>query len=293
VARRAWSVAGRADREPVLPAALAAPDTPLNGAISARRAVSLGSISLDELQTLKRRFGVKLNDVVLGLCTGALRRYLGERGALPREPLVAAIPVSLAPDASPRRTDGNRVSAMTVELPVQLDDPFGRLAHIHREMLRAKRAHRDVGGDLLSGWAEVAPPLVLSGLSEAYSRLDLADRHRPVVNLIVSNVPGPPLDLYCAGHRVHACCPLGPIYEGCSLNLTVMSYGGRLHFGWVACPDVVPDVARIGEALSEAVTELRGLGRPRGRRSRRRAPGAGPASERRRNAARRRATSSE
>jgi WS/DGAT/MGAT family acyltransferase len=274
-ARRIRATSARTHGEPMLPASFSAPSSPLNGAITARRQTHFGSLPLDELQGLKRTFDVKLNDVVLGLCAGALRRYLGERGEPPKEPLVVAVPVSVAKDA-PSRESGNQVSAITVELPVHLEDPVGRLVHIRRATLEAKRAHRAIaGGDVLAGWAEIAPPVLLSGLSEVYSRLDLADRHRPLVNLVVSNVPGPPFSLYCAGHRVRACYPLGPIYEGFALNLTVMSYDGRLHFGWMACPDVVPDLARLGDALSKAAAELSGIAERRRRRTQRRSSRAG------------------
>lgn len=269
------AASGRRDDEQASSASLVAPDTPLNGAITARREVALESMSLDELRRLKSAFDVTLNDVVLTVCAGALRRYLSDAGALPESPLVAAIPVSAAPVAA-SRTTGNQVSAMIVELPVQLADPLARLANLHRSTLRAKRAHGAVGGDLLSRWAEVAPPALLSAMSELYSRLDLANRHRPLVNLIVSNLPGPPFSLYCAGHRIQACHPLGPIYEGCALNVTVLSYDGRLHFGLLACPDVVPDLKRIARALGEDVAELREVAERRSGRARRRSPLARP-----------------
>jgi diacylglycerol O-acyltransferase len=259
--RRALSAGGPAGRAPVLPAtaALPAPDSPLSGAISGRRQVTLGSLPLDDLKDLASGLGVTLNDVVLELCTSALHRDLVDAGGgVPRDPLVAAVPVSTVGRRA-GHDSGNRVSAVTIELPVHLTDPLGRLANIHRAMTRAKRAHRALHGDLLAGWAEVAPPILLSGLATLYSWLDLADRHRPVVNLIVSNVPGPRDPLYCAGHRIDACHPLGPIWEGCALNLTVMSYGGRLHFGWITCPDVVPDVSRMGAFLPDAAEELRDL----------------------------------
>lgn len=235
-------------------AGLAAPDA-LAGAITSRREVAFASESLETLRELRSAFGVKLNDVVLAVCAGALRRYLAERGELPDAPLVAAVPVSLA--GGSRHASGNRVSTLLTSLPVQLADPVSRLAHVRRSSLRAKRAHRAVGGELLASWAEVTPPALLSGVTDLYSRLDLADRHPPVVNLIVSNVPGPAQTLYCAGHRVEACHPLGPIYEGIGLNLTLLSLAGRAHFGLTACPDVVPDVGRIGRALGEATRELR------------------------------------
>jgi WS/DGAT/MGAT family acyltransferase len=235
-------------------ASLTAPDTPLNGAITARREVALASTSLDELRALRAAFGVKINDVVLAVCAGALRRVLREAGASTQQPLVAALPISVS--KAEGRTAGNQISAMLAELPVHLADPVARVASVHRSTLRAKRIHARLGAGRLSGLAEATPPAFLSGLSAIYSRLDLADRHPPLVNLIVSNVAGPDFALFCAGHRIEACHPLGPIYEGCALNLTVLSYDGALHFGLLSCPDVGPSLDRIGGALEEEIAEV-------------------------------------
>lgn len=264
------AASGGAGQEQPKTASLFAPDTLLNGAITARREVALGSLSLEELGQVKREFGVKLNDVVLAVCAGALRRYLADEGEVPETPLVAAIPISVAPDTVDQAAVGNHLSTMIVDLPVQLADPVGRLANVHRSSVRAKHAHGAVGDDLLSGWAEIATPALLSGISDLYSRLDVADRHRPLVNLVVSNVPGPQFSLYCAGHRVQACHPMGPIYEGIALNLTVMSYDGRLHFGLLGCPDVVPNLGRMASAMQEAASELREIATSRSRTPRRR-----------------------
>ncbi len=254
------AAASAAPSQPV--SAPLAPDTPLNGALTPRREVALGSLPLQDLHSLKRAFGVKLNDVLLAVCAGALRRHLRSSGALPTGPLVAAVPVSLA-SPSAGRADGNRVSAITVSLPVHLADPIGRLNHVRRSAARAKRTHRAVGGELLSAWADLAPPALLAAASALYSRLDLADRHPPVVNLVVSNVPGPSVPLYCAGHRVRACYPMGPIFEGCALNLTVFSYDGRLDFGLLACPDVVTDLPQLATCREASLAELRQAARPR------------------------------
>lgn len=265
-ARGLRAVAVEPDPEASASGPIAAPETPLNGAITARREVALGSRSLGALQQLKTAFDVKLNDVVLAVLSGALHRYLHDTGRLPDSPLVAAVPVSVAPNAA-QRTAGNHVSAMFVDLPVQLSDPVARLASVHRSTRRAKRAHRAVGGQVLAEWAQLAPPGLVSGVADLYSRLDLADRHRPLVNLVVSNVTGPPFSLYCAGHRIDACYPMGPIYEGCALNFTVLSYDDRLHFGLLACPDVVPDLGRLTGALEESIAELNEIAAQAARRT--------------------------
>lgn len=240
---------------PVATPTLAAPDTTINGAITARREVAVCNMPLEALKGLSRAFNVTINDVVLAACTGALRRHLLDNDEALDKPLIAAVPVSVASGAS-TGTSGNHVSAMTVSLPVQLADPVARLANIHRSSLRAKRAHHAVGGELLANLAELTPPALLSGVSALYSRLDAADWHRPLVNLIVSNVPGPREELFCAGHRIESCYPMGPIYEGCALNITVLSFAGRMHFGLLACPDVVTGLPRMAEAIDDAIREL-------------------------------------
>jgi diacylglycerol O-acyltransferase len=285
-ARRGAGIA-RAMIGEVAPAgtSLMAPTSCLNGALSPRRCVALGEVPLERLEDVKRAFGVKLNDVVLAACAGALRSCLTAWGDSVREPLVAAVPVAV-----PRSGDaGNAVSVMRVELPVQLAHPVERLLECRRSARRAKRVQRAAGGKLLAGWAELAMPWLLSGLTDLYSRLGLADYHPPLANLVISNVPGPTEPLFCAGHEVRGCHPLGPIYEGWALNLTVLSYAGRVQMGLMACPSVVQEPARICDAFDEAVAELhraaaRGAspsGGPRRRRRARRAAVAGRRSARR------------
>jgi diacylglycerol O-acyltransferase len=231
---------------------LTAPPSCLNGALSPHRSVALGQVRLRELQEVKRVFGVKLNDVVLAACAGALRRCLQAWGEPVCEPLVAAVPVAVARDGGA----GNAVSAMRVELPVHLADPVKRLLQTRRSAGQAKCVQRAAGGEIVAGWADLAMPWLVSGLTDLYSSLGLADHHRPLANLVVSNVPGPPQPMYCAGHEVRDCYPLGPVYEGWGLNVTVLSYAGRVHMGLMACPRAVPDPARICEAFDEAVAEL-------------------------------------
>jgi WS/DGAT/MGAT family acyltransferase len=265
---------------------LTGPDTPINGAITSERAVALGEVPLARLQRIKRRFDgldVTINDVVLAACTDALRRYLGRFDQpLPSRPLVAAIPVSI--DRSKVRA-ANALSSIFVHLPVHLPDPVERLRFIQRSAGEAKRLHEQVGHSLLHDWAEAAPGFLLDGLSNLYARLDLADRHAPLCNVVISNVRGPAAALYCAGARVEACHPLGPIFEGAALNLTVLSYGGRVFFGAVGCPAVAPALERLPGDFRAAVDGLlrgssgpvRAAAPPRARRAHRATTSSGPA----------------
>jgi diacylglycerol O-acyltransferase len=238
-----------------------APNTPFNGAITPHRSVTFSRSSLDDIKAIKNAFGITVNDVVLGACTISLRNWLAAHNALPDQPLVASCPVSVHGDD---RIEGtNKVSSMFVALPVQLEDPVEQLAAIHEVTKGAKEVHNAIGADMLSGLAEFLPPRLLNQATRFYSRHNLADRHRPIHNLIVSNVPGPPIPLYCAGARVVASYPLGPIMEGAGLNITVLSNMGNVDFGALACREMVPELEAIGAGFTEAVAVLKKLAEER------------------------------
>jgi diacylglycerol O-acyltransferase len=240
-------------RGPTLP--FTAPATPFNGSITGHRAVAFGRASLEDMKVVKRTFGTTVNDVVLAASTMSLRRWLIDHDALPDKPLVASVPISVHGETSDD-AGTNRVSAMMVSLPVLLDDPVEQLLAIHEDTKNAKEMHRALGADTLTGLAEFAPPRLLNQASRLYSRLNLADRHRPMHNLVISNVPGPPIPLYCAGGRVLATYPMGPILEGAGLNLTVLSNMGNVDFGAIACREMVPDLWDIATGFADAVTLL-------------------------------------
>ncbi len=124
-------------------------------------------------------------------------------------------------------------------------------------MGEAKEPARAIGADTLQQWAEFAAPAVVGRAARLYSRLKAADRHRPIFNVTISNVPGPAFPLYSAGARLESMYPIGPIYEGASLNMTVMSYLDQLDFGLLTCPDVFPDIDELAEGLHDALDELR------------------------------------
>ncbi len=234
---------------------LTAPRITLNGSITPHRKVAFADVSLDDIKTVKNAFGVKVNDVVLAVATGALRAYLAERDELPDRPLVATIPTSVRTEE--QKSDmGNRVSAMFANLPVELDDPLERLHMIHSSTIDAKEIHEDIGGDTLQDWAEVVAPALFTRAMKAYTGLRLADRFRPLHNLVVSNVPGPPFPIYFAGARLEAFYPLGPIFDGAALNLTVISYLDSVGFGFLACRELAPDLDRLAAFVADALEEL-------------------------------------
>jgi WS/DGAT/MGAT family acyltransferase len=235
---------------------LTAPKLTMNGMITPHRKLSFVSVSLPEVKRVKDALGVKVNDVVLAVATGALRSYLIGRGELPERPLVVSIPTSVRSEAE-RNTMGNRVSAMFASLPVEIEDPLERVRRIHESMDDAKDLHDDIGASTLADLAELASPAMLGSVMRMVSSLRLTDRFGSAIhNAIVSNVPGPPFPLYLAGARLEAMHPLGPIFDGAALNLTVISYLESIDFGFLACRELLPDLDALSHAVPDALAEL-------------------------------------
>lgn len=241
--------------QPALP--FTAPRVPWTRAITPHRAVAFGKAALDDMRLVKSTFGTTVNDVVLAATTMTLRRYLLEHDDLPSVPLVCSCPVSVHGKGAGEGV--NQVSSMFVRLPVQLDDPVEMLRSINAETREAKVMQSAIGAETLQDFAQFIPPTVFNRAMRLYSGWNLADRHRPVHNLIVSNVPGPPIPLYAAGAQVKGVFPFGPLLEGAGLNVTVLSNMGHVDFGVIGCRELVPDIWSIADGFGEAVDELKAL----------------------------------
>ncbi len=201
---------------------------------------------------MKNAFGCTVNDVVLALCGSALGRYLTERGEQLESSLVAMVPISVRTSEEEGR-HGNRVSSMLTTLATDVEDPAERLRVINEGTRRAKEQQELIGADTLQDWVEFAAPAVLGRAARLYSSTRMADLHRPLFNVTISNVPGPPFPLYFAGAKVVATYPMGPIFDGGGLNITVMSYLDRMDFGLLACPDLLSDVRGLAHGIGEAL----------------------------------------
>lgn len=234
---------------------LSAPRTSFNTSLTRRRSVTFTAIGLDDVKRVKNTTGTTVNDVVLAVCTGALRSFLVAGDELPERPLVAVVPVAVRPEQGDPG-GSNRLSSMFVQLPVDLADPIDRLLAIHDGTKGAKEEHNALGADTLQNWAEHSTPLFFINAARLYSRMRLANRHRPIANLVVSNVPGPDLPLYLAGARLESGYPLGPVMDGMGLNITIMSYRGVLYWGTIACPECIPKVWDLTAAVPKALDEL-------------------------------------
>lgn len=249
----------RRNREPDVtppPAPFSAPRTSFNHALTANRSFGTETVSLADVKEVKNAFGCTVNDVVLALCGTALKSYLDGRGEEVDSSLVAMVPMSVRTEDQ-KGTHGNQVASMFTSLYTDVDDPAERLHLIHDGMSAAKEQQNLIGADTLQDWTEFAAPAILGRATRLYSRTKMADRHRPLFNVTISNVPGPPFPLYFAGMKLAATYPMGPIFDGGGLNMTVMSYLDKLDFGLLACPDLIPDVSIIARGIGDALEQYK------------------------------------
>ncbi|KRB75815.1 diacylglycerol O-acyltransferase [Nocardioides sp. Root190] len=231
---------GRARQGTAMAAPFSAPRTSFNGTITSHRSIAMADLELGEIRRIKKLTGTTVNDVVLAIAGGALRSYLVARDELPSSSLLATVPVSVR-DSSRRSSGANKVSALFTKLGTDIDDPLERLHMLAERNQHAKEHHNAISADALQDWAEFAAPRTFGLAVRTYANLRLAERHPVVHNLVISNVPGPPIPLYFAGARIEALCPLGPVFHGAGLNITVMSNAGQMHVGAIACRESMPD----------------------------------------------------
>ncbi|HQZ46106.1 MAG TPA: wax ester/triacylglycerol synthase family O-acyltransferase [Usitatibacteraceae bacterium] len=233
------------------------PATALNGPIGRERAFATASIPLAQAKAIAKRHGAKLNDVVLALVSGALRRYLASHGGLPRKPLVAAMPVSLR--AQGDSVYSTRVTMVLANLATHLADPLARLQAIRTSAGHAKALTVAARSIIPMDFPSLGAPWVIAAIARAYGYAQGVRAFPPLANVIVSNVAGPPAPLYLAGARMLSWWPVSIVEHGLGLNVTVQSYAGSLDFGIVAAKNAVPDVRKLADALYDAHEELKSL----------------------------------
>jgi diacylglycerol O-acyltransferase / wax synthase len=233
-------------------APFSAPPTAFNGPVTAERNIAFIQLELEDIKTVKDRFNVKINDVVTALCAGVLRRFLRDRGELPDKSLVAMVPVSVHDTSD--RPGRNRLSGMFCDLETHIGDPADRLRAIAIANSVAKEHSSAIGPTLLQDWTQFAAGPLFGAMMRLVANTPLMQS--PVHNLIISNVPGPQTTLYFLGCEVKASYPLGPVFHGSGLNITVMSLSGKLGVGIISCPDLLPDLWELADDFPIALDEL-------------------------------------
>jgi WS/DGAT/MGAT family acyltransferase len=230
------------------------PRTVFNGPIGARRTLAFTSIDLERLKATKAKHDVTVNDVILAMCGGAIRRYLGDRNALPEATLVAGVPVSTR--AEGERAVDNQLAATIVELATDVDDPAERLAAIHTNMSAVADNEDAVDAQTIQDIGAQAPPLLLNLAIRGAQSSGLVPLMPAIMNTSITNMPGPDAPLYLAGARLDGMYASSLIVEGMGLAFTVFSHEGQVDFSVLADGDQVDDVWEIVEGLEAALAEI-------------------------------------
>ena len=232
------------------------PRTRFNGSISPHRVVDGRSFPLASLRAIKAAVpGATVNDAVLSIVGGALRRYLMSKNELPTETLVAMAPISVR-DKSQTGSGGNQVSSMAAELRSDIGEPIARLQAVHESTVRSKALAEAVGARLMTDYSQFIPSSLAGLAARMYTRAGLANRVQPFFNCVVTNIPGPQQPLYMGGARLVTHYGLGPIAEGMALIHPVFSYCGQITISFTSCREIMPDPQFYAECIEASYDEL-------------------------------------
>ncbi|MGL5837961.1 MAG: WS/DGAT/MGAT family O-acyltransferase [Sphingorhabdus sp.] len=233
-----------------------APQTLLNGKVGPHRVWDGVVYPLAEIRAIKDRVdGATVNDVILTIIGGALRKYLLFRQDLPKQSLAVMAPISVRAEGE-KQALGNLVSAMLVQVGTHIDDPMERLAWVRKEAQNSKAMTNAVGARTLTDYSQFIPS-GLAGLgARLYSRLGVSNMHSPVFNCVATNVPGPRVPLYFAGAKMVRMMGTGPIFDGMGLINTIYSYGPEIAISFTSDREMIPDPANYASALRDAFEEL-------------------------------------
>ena len=231
-----------------------APKTPINVSITNQRSFSSLSFPLAGIKHVAKGNSVTLNDVVMAICSGALRRYLADLNCVPDQPLLAGVPVSLREAGN---TEMNtQASMMRISLASTIADPKARLMAINQASKAAKAASAHMNAVMPTDFPSLGVPWILSGLAALFGRSKLANNMSPLANLAISNVPGPSMALYLAGAKMLTYYPVSIVTHSLALNVTVQSYNGSLDFGLIACRKAMPDLPELAKYMQITFDEM-------------------------------------
>jgi diacylglycerol O-acyltransferase / wax synthase len=233
-----------------------APQTLLNGKVGPHRVFDGVPFQLSDIRVIKDRLeGATVNDVILTIIGGGLRKYLLARKNLPKESLQVMAPISVRAEGE-KEALGNLVSAMVVQIGTQIEDPMERLVWVRKQAQNSKAMTNAVGARTLTDYSQFLPS-ALAGLgARLYTRLGVSNLHSPIFNCVATNVPGPRIPLYFAGAKLVRQMGMGPVFDGMGLINTIYSYGPEIAISFTSDREMMPDPANYAAALQEAFDEL-------------------------------------
>lgn len=235
----------------------AVPKTRFSGRVTAHRVIEGRNFELAEVREIKRHVEkATVNDVILTICGGALRKYLHTKKDLPNDSLVAMAPISVRP-ADGTKALGNQVAAMTVKIGTNIEDSLKRLKAVHDAAAASKEMTHAIGAKLMTDFNQFIPSTTAALSARLYTELGLSDRSPSPFNCVITNVPGPQFPLYSAGAKLVTQFGLGPIFDGMGLIFPVFSYNGQITISVNSCREMMPDPDFFAKCLQESYDELK------------------------------------
>ncbi len=234
------------------------PKTIFNDNVSPKRTWGTAILSFDRIYNLRKLTGVTINDLIVTICSGAIRRYLQERQKLPAQSLVANIPISTRSKKEKGQLD-NQISNMLIQIGTHIEDPIKRLEFIQDQTDQGKTRHKTIGAKTLSKMADSVPFGLANLAAKAYNKYNIKDLHRPPFNVTITNVPGPSGVLYLKGHKVVSVFGLTPVLDGFGLIIAAFSYNGQVTITTTSDAKTMPDADKFSRYMRESANELEEL----------------------------------
>ena len=241
------------------------PRSIFNNNVSPKRTWGTAILSFDRINTLRKIMGVSINDLILAMCSGALRKYLLEIDKLPSQSLVANVPISIRVQGESKKME-NKISNMLIQIATHIKDPIERLEYIHEQTEIGKSRHKAVGAKSLMQMAESVPFGFANLAVELYSLYDLKEIVRPPFNLTITNVPGPTGMLYLQGHKIVTTFGLTPVLDGFGLIIAAFSYNGQVTITTTSDAHTMPDADKFSRYIRESANELEKMIQQKGKK---------------------------
>lgn len=233
------------------------PITIFNGNVSPKRTWGTAILEFDRVNSLRKLVGVSINDLILAICAGAIRRYLKEKEKLPVQPLVANVPISIRDEND--TSHNNQIANMMIQLATHIEHPLERLEYIQEQTMLGKARHKTMGAKTLAKMADAVPFGLANLAAGLYSKYNIKDLHRPPFNVTITNVPGPRNLLYLNGHKVVAMFGLTPVVNGFGLIIAAFSYNGNISITTTSDAKTMPDAYLFSRYIRESANELEKL----------------------------------
>lgn len=231
------------------------PKTIFNNSISPKRTWGTAILSFDRINNLRKIMNVSVNDLILAICAGGIRKYLLEKEKLPVQPLVANVPISIRVKGEKQKMD-NQISNMLVKIATHIENPIERVEYIHEQTNQGKTRHKAIGAKALSKMADAVPFGLANLAAGLYSKYNIKEFHRPPFNVTITNVPGPQNALYLRGHKIVSIFGLTPVLDGFGLIIAAFSYNGLVSITTTSDAKTMPDADKFSRYIRESANEL-------------------------------------